>query len=136
MKAGDLTTGVKLTVKDCAVEEIVPGENKPVLFFEKTANLPNFDEPAMVLNQTNANMMSLHFTGETDKWRGKEIGLYVKKDIEYKGDLVPGLRIRVFEDEPTFSSESDAQAYEQEQKDTANTPDFNDDIEFGEKTPF
>ena len=132
LKSSDLERAIKVTISAVRLEEIVPGEHKPVIFFEKTSNLPNHDEPAMVLNQTNANMLSMAYSGETDEWVGQTIGLWVKKDVEYQGKLVSGLRIKVLDApamaEPSF--EDDAQQYEAEQKATANTlkgdPDFDD----------
>ena len=78
-------------------------------------------------------------SSDTDTWVGKEIGLWVDKNIQFGTKIVSGLRVKVFQNEPDFSdvnAGAQSEAYAQEQQNTASSldqqpevsPDPNDDI--------
>jgi hypothetical protein len=88
------------------------GESKPVLYF---AN----GKKGMVLNRTNSNVIAKAYGEETGGWCGKRIILFVM-DVEFKGDTVPGLRVRV---PKPVGSPSAAAAAKQSQPRTTPPPD-------------
>jgi hypothetical protein len=69
-------------------------ENKWVVYFcEK--------EKGMVLNKTNRNTLIVAFGQEIDQSIGKKIILYYRDDIEFKGGLTKGLRLRKCSSKPS-----------------------------------
>lgn len=87
LKASDLG-GKEHTVKVGSVEMHTLGdEEKPVLMFQGK-------QKGMVLNKTNATILSDAFGPETDAWAGEEIILYSAK-VQFQSRMVDGLRIRI-----------------------------------------
>lgn len=104
LKADDVPKPIKLFIASVSIEEIEDGKTKPVLHFRRSENLSGHEEPAMVLNMTNANMIKSAYGSETDNWTDKEIGLWVDPNIQFGGKMVKGLRIKIFQAEPEFES--------------------------------
>lgn len=100
LKADDLG-GREVTITIDKVERVDVGTEaepqvKPVLYFRD-------HKKGLVMNVTNATTMRDAYGDETDGWRGKEVILYATP-VDFKGQRVPGLRVRVpvtavFEDE-------------------------------------
>ena len=101
---------IRLIIAGLDVQEVEDGIRKPILYFQPTPGLPGHEKPAMVLNQTNANMVKLHLGSETNDWIGKQVGLWTDPTIEFKGQLVKGLRIKMPKVEPSFDAQSNANA--------------------------
>ncbi len=86
LKAADLQgRRVAISISHVAIEDI-GDDHKPVLYFIGK-------EKGMVLNKTNANMITeITGTDETDHWKGKAIVLYVAK-VDFQGKRVDGIRV-------------------------------------------
>lgn len=86
LKAADLAgRRVLVTISHVAIEDI-GDEHKPVLYFQGK-------EKGMVLNKTNANMLTeICGSDETDHWKGHTVVLYVAK-VDFQGRRVDGLRV-------------------------------------------
>ena len=93
LKASDVPEdrAIKLQIDRVDQENVSGGrgkdeEVKPVLYFiGKTKG--------MVLNKTNAKVITKAYGDETDDWHGKVIELY-QTEVEFQGDMVAALRIR------------------------------------------
>lgn len=87
VKAADLGRNrVKATIDNVTIEKIGNEDQKPVVYFQGK-------EKGLVLNKTNANMISeIAGTDETDDWKGVQIVMYVTK-VEYAGKRVDGIRV-------------------------------------------
>ena len=87
LKAADLDdTPRSLKMQRIEFGVKVGDDEKPILYFS--------GEPkGLVLNKTNANIISKIYGTETDDWIGKEIILY-NAMVEFKGDMVEAIRVR------------------------------------------
>jgi len=136
LKASDVPKPIKVVIHNVIMEEIEEGKrDKPVLYFQQTSTLPSHEQPAMVLNVTNANMVKSVYGSDTTDWAGKKIGLYVDPNIQFQGKMVPGLRIKVFQAEPTFDdppiADGTSDDFQAGPPDVGGPPeDFDDDIPF------
>ena len=101
LKCADLGGQPRIvTVRACVLEELGQGkdkENKPVLYFTKGPK-------GLVLNVTNAKAIAKTYADDTAAWTGKPIEIYPTQ-VEYKGDLVDGIRVRVPDVPATGASE-------------------------------
>ena len=81
-----------LTIATFAQEDIGKGDQKEkrwVLYFHEI-------DLGLVLNATNGKaVIKACGTDEMDDWKGKQISLYVKDDVEFAGDIVSAIRVRV-----------------------------------------
>ena len=93
LKAADIPSGRSIAV---AVREVVmegvesdhgPAEDKPVVYFEDK-------QKGLVLNRTNAAVISEAYGDETDAWPGKPLEIYTTQ-TEFRGRMVPCLRLRI-----------------------------------------
>jgi hypothetical protein len=88
LKATDLQgKEVPCTISECKFEEVGDDGVKAVVYFKGK-------EKGLVLNMTNKDAIKEAYTGETDKWSGKEVVLYPSK-TKYQGNMVPCLRVRI-----------------------------------------
>ncbi len=86
LKEADLFGKPKvLTITKTTIEK-VGDDNKPVVHFEEA-------DQGLVLNKTNANMISDLHGRETDDWAGKVIELF-PHTTEFQGRMVPCIRVR------------------------------------------
>ncbi len=86
IKAADLG-GKTVRLKIIKVEVEKLGDDlRPVIGFHGTAK-------SLVLNKTNANVITAVYGRETDNWIGKDIDLY-EAQVEYQGKLGPAIRVR------------------------------------------
>ena len=76
-----------VVIENCAIEKFDNGDQKPVLRFQGK-------ERGLVLNKTNANIISAKYGEETDLWSGKPLTLYATK-VQFKDKLVDGVRVEV-----------------------------------------
>lgn len=86
LKAADAEEDLILTIKTVEVEKV--GEDKkPVVYFREQAK-------GMVLNKTNAKMISKIAKSEnTEDWTGTQVRI-IATEVEFSGDLVMSLRVR------------------------------------------
>ncbi len=63
--------------------------SKSVLYFKE-------DKPKMILNITNANILSSLYGTHPEDWIGKQVQLYVAKGVKSFGKLADALRVRDF----------------------------------------
>jgi len=92
LKAGDIPEGkfIKLRVDRVETQNVGRDdepEDKPVLFFAGK-------EKGMVLNRTNANVISDVYGEETDDWTGRSVEVY-RTQVPFQGKMVDSLRVRV-----------------------------------------
>ena len=79
-----------LTIRTVKLEQVgrdEQAEEKPVLYFEE-------GDKGMVLNKTNAGVISKLFGEETEKWKGQKIALWINHDVQFGSDVVSAIRIR------------------------------------------
>ncbi len=79
-----------VNVRACVQEELGQGkdkEKKPVLYFSKGPK-------GLVLNVTNARVIAKAYGDDTGNWAGKPIEIYPTQ-VEFKGDLVDAIRVRI-----------------------------------------
>lgn len=87
LKAADLQSR-QVTVKVSHLEmKEIGGEPKPILFFEGK-------DKGMVLNKTNANVISSSYGDDTDDWPGAELILF-ESMVDFQGKTVPAIRCKV-----------------------------------------
>ena len=96
LKCADLGGQPRIVnVRACVLEELGQGkdkEKKPVLYFNKGSK-------GLVLNVTNAKAIAKTYGDDTANWTGKPIEIYPTQ-VEFKGELVDGIRVRVPDVEP------------------------------------
>lgn len=83
---------VHATIQDCVNEHLALEGDKPALVFVGR-------DKKLLLNKTNLSVLVDSFGDETDHWRGKRIILFVTR-TQFNGQMVPGIRIRVPEQQP------------------------------------
>ena len=89
LKAADLR-GKSVTVTiDRVVQEQV-GEEEPDKWIVDFSENP---DRGMVLNKTNALMISSAYGDNSDLWIGKAVELYTEQ-VSFQGKIVPGLRVK------------------------------------------
>ena len=81
---GDTT----LTVKSVTIEEMRDGKEKMCIHWTQ-------DKLPWLLNKTNIKRIAKLHGDNTDTWEGQEITLYNDPDVEFMGEVVGGLRVRV-----------------------------------------
>ena len=101
LKAEDIGQGRKVRVSIERVDmENIGDEDKPVMYFTGKAK-------GLVLNKTNAGVLSAAYGDETEGWSGKEAFLLVQK-VNFSGRMVDAIRIDIprvevsAEEEPPF----------------------------------
>jgi len=93
LKAADIPLGqsVTVTVRSVVSEGVEsdhgPAEDKPVLYFMDK-------KKGLVLNRTNAAIVSEAYGDETDAWTGLPVEIYTTQ-TEFRGRMVPCLRLRI-----------------------------------------
>ena len=92
LKSGDIVDDetMTLTVNNVETRSIGQGENeqeKPVVFFDEV-------EKGLVLNKTNAGIISEMYGPETDGWIGKKLTLFVAQ-VDFQGKPTQALRVKL-----------------------------------------
>jgi hypothetical protein len=112
LKAVDLNgKPTRVTIEGVTQEELT-GQPKVIISFTNAKSL--------VLNKTNARVISRLHGPETAAWSGKDIVL-VPAMVDFKGESVPGIRVRA------------APAGPLQQQQQVKTPD---DVPFDDNVPF
>jgi len=116
LKASDLMgKAVTVTISGCTIEDLGE-ERKPVLQFSGK-------EKGLVLNKTNALMISSRYGPETAGWLGKKITIHSEK-VPFKGNLVDAIRVQL----PSSINIENAVASEPEKG--GSEPEFDDVLPF------
>ena len=87
--AAHLTGDKTLKIEQVTIEPMRDGKDKMCLHWLGGEPLP------FLLNKTNIKRIAKLFGDDTDEWMGKEVTLYNDPDVEYMGEVVGGLRVRV-----------------------------------------
>ncbi len=79
-----------LTIRTCKSEVLGQGNDK------KSKLVVHFDEAqkGLILNKTNSNVIAGAYGDETDDWEGEPVEIY-PTEVEFKGNRVDGIRIRI-----------------------------------------
>ena len=86
LKADDLQgTTRTVTMESVAMEEVAPGESKPVLRF---VGIPK----GLVLNKVNTATIVSAFGKETTTWTGHNLMLFAQT-VAFQGRMVPAIRV-------------------------------------------
>ena len=80
--------GLALEVSDVTSEEMRSGSDKLCLHFKE-------DRKPLLLNKTNSKRMASMYGHETDDWIGEVVNLWFDPEVEYMGDIVGGIRVRI-----------------------------------------
>ena len=75
-----------VVIADVRVEEVGKDEHKPAMYFQGK-------EKGMVLNRTNADVISEMYGPNTDDWMGREITLFVTR-VQGPNGMTDGLRVK------------------------------------------
>lgn len=88
LKAADLDDKeLNVIMQRVEMEDVGGEDKKPVLYFKD-------QQKGVVLNKTNSRIIAKTFGDDTDDWGGKTITLYPAM-VEFKGDMVEAIRVRV-----------------------------------------
>ena len=88
LKVADIDPDVVVTIKDVKLEDIGDDEEKYVLY---TDEFPK----GLVLNWTNAQLIAKATRDEdTTGWMGHKIVLYHDETVQFRGQVVGGIRVR------------------------------------------
>ena len=89
LKAADLRgKSVTVTIDRVVQEQVVEEEpDKWIVYFSENR------DRGMVLNKTNALMISSTYGDNSDLWIGKAVELYTEQ-VSFQGKIVPGLRVK------------------------------------------
>ena len=77
-----------LTIASVSIEEMRDGKEKMCIHWQE-------DKLAWLLNKTNIRRLHVQFGDDTEKWLGQTVTLYNDPDVEFMGEVVGGLRVRV-----------------------------------------
>ena len=84
----DIGRGLLLTVRSVSLDDVGENEKKPVMSFLDHDKL-------FVVNRTNyKECIKIFETGESNDWINKKLVVYHKPDVEYRGEVVGGIRVR------------------------------------------
>ena len=99
LKEADLMGSPKILTMISVSVEKVGDDTKPIVRFQEETR-------GLVLNKTNANMISDVYGRETDNWSAKQIELY-PHTTEFQGRMVPCIRVRKPATQQTASQPDD-----------------------------
>ena len=90
LQQGDVEPPIVVVIKSVTLESIGFGDAaamKHILHFQDGVK-------SMVLNPTNGNTLKRLYGDESDDWTGKPIEVWYNPDVEMKGSIVGGIRLR------------------------------------------
>lgn len=91
LKAADIPEdGVQVTITGIEKDTENRYDGKPSIFFAEV-------EKPLVVNATNRNRIAVMHGRDYTKWTGQQITLVVE-DVEFKGEYVPSIRVKVIRD--------------------------------------
>ena len=89
LKKDDIPNERNLTISGCSLQTM-PGfdaEERWVLTFRELAK-------GLPLNDTTIRVLGKAYGSDSDEWVGRTVCLYVDHSVEFKGQIVGGLRLR------------------------------------------
>ena len=101
LKTGDVDPEVLITIKKVALEKIddEANEEKWVLYTQE------FDK-GLVLNWTNIQLIAKALGNEdSDSWAGHQVILYHDETVQFRGNVVGGIRVRSAKKRPVQQAE-------------------------------
>ena len=89
LRKEDVEDDTVMTIKNLQLEDMPgnSGEQRWVLYFKEQSK-------GMVLNATTLGVLERTFDNNSENSLGKKIVLYVDENVQYKGQVVGGLRLR------------------------------------------
>jgi hypothetical protein len=105
LRAEDLKADKKLRIKDVTVEVIGNGADKE----QKLTVWFTNDPRGLVLNKTNNRVLRGAFGDDVSGWKNKIIVVF-PTTVEFRGKMVPGLRVRIPAPKQTATSTGNGQA--------------------------
>lgn len=129
LKQDDCGSGILVTISQLTQENMAkegePEDLKYVLHFEETEKL-------LSINSTNGQIIA-SITGEddTDNWVGHKIVLYKDPNVQFKGKLVGGIRVRAPKNKAAAAAHTHSKLGKPLQKAPPNIPQ--DEPEAGEE---
>jgi len=112
---------VKLQINRVAMETL-GDDHKPVVYFAGHTK-------GLVLNKTNASVISGFYGDDTDTWQGKIIELFSMK-VQFKNDIVDAIRVRVPADAPTLAQSKPATVTDSRQMVQMTDDELDEEIPF------
>lgn len=108
LKADDLQGQTRtVNIESVAMEEVAPGESKPVLRF---VGVPK----GLVLNKTNTTTIVSAYGKETTTWAGKALMLFAST-VSFQGRMVPAIRVAATQaGQPAVQESSQPEPVQQE----------------------
>lgn len=91
LKQEDVPDEVVVTVQALKKENMARDDEEPR--YKWTVKFAEYDKP-MALNSTNLKRMFKSLGDDTTEWKGGKLKLYADPDVEFKGEIVGGLRVR------------------------------------------
>jgi len=113
-----------VTIDRVVVEEMQDGGKKPVVYFRGA-------KKGLVLNLVNNNALIRIYGGDSDGWTGQPIALYVDENVTFKGQSMPGLRVRRVQQQAGAAPAAAPQPQQQPQPQPGG-----EGIDAGESIPF
>jgi hypothetical protein len=119
LRKEDIDDDVVVTCKATTLEDMPGdgGEQRWILHFRE---LPK----GLVLNTTSIRVLEKAFGDHSDNWNGKRVQLYVDPNVQFKGQVVGGLRLRPLKEAKKAPLVPVAPVAD---------PEFNDEIPFGDE---
>lgn len=91
LSGADVPSPIQATIARIKIESLGRGADaneKPVLSFQGSVK-------PMVLNKTNAKVLARQWGNDSAAWIGKTVEIYFDPNVEYAGERVGGLRLRI-----------------------------------------
>ncbi len=102
LKTGDVAPEVLITIKKVLLEKIddEASEEKWVLYTQEF-------EKGLVLNWTNIQLIANALGNEdSDSWAGNQVILYHDETVQFRGNVVGGIRVRAVKKKPAVVAEA------------------------------
>lgn len=81
--------GLELTIEAVTLEEMRDGAEKVCVHWKESGRKP------LLCNKTNSKRFQKLFGVESDDWVGRKVTLWFDPDVEFMGDIVGGIRVRM-----------------------------------------
>jgi hypothetical protein len=103
LKTGDLPEPVAVTIMGYDRQNVAKENEPPAMKYvlklrgdsKKLPTDKDGNEKPMTLNKTNGNRIAkITGEGDFDKWIGKQVEIYHDPMVEFKGEIVGGIRVR------------------------------------------
>lgn len=96
LSSNDVKAPTLAHITSCGMEDVGGGERKAILFCQEL-------QKGLILNVTNKNTLVSLYGEETNNWTGKPVVIWAA-DVEYKGEMTKGLRLRAPKTAPQETS--------------------------------